>query len=100
MIRFNTQLRPSGHVIVSDPEDGIIESGTLQCVHCYFTWQMKPGSGNVRGHCMRCNGPICGRKCGGKCVPKEQRLDNLNTGRPIDYVPIVANVPRLWTPGT
>ncbi len=90
-MRRNTRLRPAGHVIVTPPVGPIIEVDTLQCVHCGAHWQPKPGSGNVRGFCMKCNGPICGAACA-ECMPAEQRLENIEAGRPLDFRPIIVGV--------
>lgn len=97
-MREGTRLRPNGYGIMTGP-NGIIEADTLQCVHCACHWQVKPGSGKIRGFCMRCNGPICGPKCSKKCVPAEQQLENIETGKPLDFVPVRSAVPKLWIPG-
>jgi hypothetical protein len=92
--------REAGIITVTDPgiDRFIQEVGTLQCCHCQAHWTLKPGSGNVRGFCFKCNGPVCGPKCAGKCVPAEQMLENMETGRSDDYMPIQSAV-KLWVPG-
>lgn len=92
-MRSGTILRPHGYMMVSDPEGGIIEADTLQCVHCGCHWQVKPGSKRRAGYCSGCNGPICGPKCQ-VCVPAEQQLENIEQGRPVDFRPIVSG----WLP--
>ena len=82
-------LRPKGHIFVTDPDGNLVESDTLQCVHCGAHWQVQPGSGKIRGFCSRCNGPICGPKCL-DCVPREQQLQNIEQGQPKGYRPILA----------
>jgi hypothetical protein len=72
-------LRPNGYMSVTDADGKIIEADTLQCVHCGAHWVVKPGSGNVRGYCTRCNGPVCGPRCA-ECVPLERRLEMLEDG--------------------
>lgn len=85
-------MREAGVVIVSDVDsDKVIQSPTMQCVHCGRHWVVQPGSGRKRGTCLRCNGPICGPCCA-VCVPTEQRLKNLAEGRPEDYRPILVPV--------
>ena len=83
-----TVPRPSGYVVVTSPDGGLEEADTLQCVHCGCHWKMEPGSGKIRGYCHSCAGPICGPKCK-VCVPAEQRLENIEQGRPLDFRPIV-----------
>ncbi len=69
-------MQEAGVIIVSDPgsDKVLVESPTLQCVHCQKHWVPRPGSGNVRGFCMRCNGPVCGLKCA-ECIPAEKQLE-------------------------
>lgn len=82
--------RDAGLIIVSDPgaDKPILEIGTVQCVHCGCHYPVRPGSGKIRGFCMRCNGPICGPGCA-ECVPTEQMLENIEKGRPLNYRPII-----------
>lgn len=89
---------PAGYVSITDPEGGLIEADTLQCCHCGRHWRVQPGSGKQRGWCMRCNGPVCGPGCA-ECVPQEQRLENLEQGRPAGHRRIAAPVSGLWLPG-
>ncbi len=89
-MKKHTSLCPDGYTSVTG--QGItIEANTLQCVHCGCHWQMKPGSGNVRGFCFKCNGPICGPKCV-KCVPIEQQLENIEKGNSQEHRPIIVSV--------
>lgn len=67
--------------------------GTHQCVHCQYTWIAAPGSGTVRGWCMTCQGFVCGVGCE-KCVHYEQKIENIEAGRPIDFKPIRIFVPQ------
>lgn len=79
MLRFSGGSRTSGYVLVTDPDapHGMVDEGeTTQCVHCQFNWVIKPGSGAHRGFCMRCNGPLCGKKsCMEECVPFEKMIE-------------------------
>jgi hypothetical protein len=86
-------MRESGSLIIADPgaDRPIAEAATIQCVHCGRHWVARPGSGRIRGFCLRCHGPICGPGCA-ECVPIEQQLDNLEAGRPILHRPIVLSI--------
>ena len=86
-------------IVGSLESDKIVEQKTIQCRHCGRHWVPSPGSGKVRGYCARCNGPVCGPRCGGKCVPVEAWLDNVEAGRPEDYRAATVSVPKLWLPG-
>lgn len=90
---YNT--REAGRIIVSDPgsDKAILETGTVQCCHCGGHFVRQPGSGKVRGWCMNCSGHVCGPGCAA-CVPAEQMLENMEQGRPDDFRPVVASVPR------
>ena len=91
-MRHNTQLSPAGFIFI----DGKETAQTLKCCHCGFQWVVVRGSGRVRGWCSMCNSVTCGPKCSGKCVPEEQMLENIEQGRPADFMPVQVNVPRLW----
>lgn len=70
-----TSLRPHGIAFTVDPETGaMIEVETKQCCHCGLHWEVVPGSGKVRGYCMKCNGWFCGPHCC-ECVPIEKQLE-------------------------
>ena len=93
-------MRQDGVLIVGSIEsDKIVEASTIMCRHCGGHWVPRPGSGTKRGFCMRCNGPVCGPRCAGACRPTEQLLENIEAGRPEDYVPTRVAVPKLWLPG-
>lgn len=87
-------MRESGLITITDPgrDRPLVEQPTLQCCHCGRHFVPRPGSGQVRGWCLRCNRPVCGPACAA-CVPLEQQLANLEAGRP-------ANAPgTLIVPG-
>lgn len=96
MIMAKLNKTDFGRIIISDPgsDKPILEIGTLQCCHCGCHWFPQPGSGRVRGWCMRCNGPICGPNCA-RCVPLAQYLDNIEQGRPEDFVSVKVSVPKM-----
>ena len=62
----------SGFILIDGKEVGT----TTQCVHCGRHVWSQPGSGKVRGHCLKCDGWLCGdHACISECRPFEQRLD-------------------------
>lgn len=95
--------REAGRVIISDPgsDKPIAEYGMIQCCHCggqfpaprFGTSEEDKRSRVGRGFCQNCNGYICGAGCL-ECVPTEQYLENIEAGRPDNFKPIVASVPR------
>ena len=87
--------RRGNGVLISTPldSDRVTVQDTAQCCHCGRNWVVKPGSGRKRGLCLRCNGITCGSARCDACVPLEQRLENVESGRPEDYRPIRATVP-------
>ncbi len=89
-------MRESGRIILADPggDKPILEAATLQCAHCGKHWIVVPGSGRVRGFCMRCNGPICGPKCA-ECLPAEKQIENIEAGRPLEFRPVKVGVSGL-----
>lgn len=85
--------REAGRFVLSDPgaDKPLLEATTVQCVHCGGHYIPRPGSGNVRGFCMRCNGPVCGPGCA-ECVPVEVLLENYEKHRPLDFRPVMVPV--------
>ena len=70
--------RPSGYLIITEPESPPQEGETLSCVHCQYTWKVQPGSGRKRGFCFRCNGVTCHKKgCNARCIPLEQAIERM-----------------------
>ena len=70
---------PVGIVLITDIDTGktLWEGEVRQCKHCQYTWKYKPGSGNLRGFCWKCNGHTCGRKQCESCYHKEKRVEDL-----------------------
>ena len=62
--------KPAGFIVI----DGVTVADTLQCVHCQAHWVPMKGSGIVRGFCMNCMGPVCGKKCA-TCTPIKKRIE-------------------------
>ena len=79
-LRRHTASRPAGHVFETTPEGRLIEHDTLQCVHCGAHWVVRPGSGRVRGWCLKCCGPTCGQGRCDECIPVEKKLDQTEGG--------------------
>ena len=77
--------KANGYAIWSHPDGKIEEKDTMQCVHCGAHWMVEPGSGNKRGWCKRCNGPICGSLTCLECVPFEKFLDAIEKKSRSDY---------------
>ena len=57
------------------PDGHTKEFETRQCVHCSGHWVVVHGSGNKRGFCMKCMGPLCGKEACFRCVPFEASLE-------------------------
>lgn len=85
----------AGVIIVADPDVGIQEHSTRQCVHCQKTWIYIPGSGKIRGWCNNCQGFICGPGCE-ECVPAEQMIENIEQGRPLNHRKTTSA--KIWIP--
>lgn len=83
-------MKERGTIILTDPgrDKPLAEIATAQCCHCGCHFPIQPGSGIERGFCTRCNGPVCGRGCA-ECVPAEQLLENLESGRDLSHRPII-----------
>lgn len=93
--RKATSRNEAGTVIMTLQDGGVVESATLQCVHCGTHWLYGSDKTVDRGYCGQCQGPVCGRKCA-KCIPQEQWLENVEKGRDEDFRPTVQSV--IWTP--
>ena len=98
-----THSAPISHkrgVLVSSPldSDKKKECEFVQCCHCQRLWLYKPGSGKVRGFCLRCMGVTCGPDCD-ECVPAMQMIENMEAGMPWEQArkhrPIKASVPGI-----
>ena len=88
-------LHPAGVGILNDPDlSHERQIDFKQCVHCQTVWKVQPGSGRLRGFCMRCNGPICGPSCMECRGPWEQQNEDIEAGR-TPGSRVVQNVPFL-----
>ncbi|KKM94628.1 hypothetical protein LCGC14_1196420 [marine sediment metagenome] len=77
---MTSSYKAKGNIIVCGSR-GMVEHETLQCVHCQRHWVKQPGSGNKRGFCRNCMGPLCGDEKCGPCIPFEKKLDLYEAGR-------------------
>jgi hypothetical protein len=66
-----TGRKPSGYFVTADGDGRKIEGETRQCIHCGYTWEYHPGSGIVRGWCLKCNGFVCARE---ECLKEQFRM--------------------------
>lgn len=71
----HTAARADGFGFLSDPDingGAPQEHETIQCVHCgcHRRYEDYQRSG---GFCMKCHGPICGRRCE-ICIPAEVQI--------------------------
>ena len=82
-----TGHKPSGYFVTSDGEGHKIEGETRQCVHCGYTWEYKPGSGDRRGWCIACNGFVCARDECMKMQLNLQKLYQFEAGKTKSCVP-------------
>lgn len=86
-------LRPHGVGILADPDlPHEQQSDYRQCIHCQKSWKVEPGSGRLRGFCMKCNGPICGPRCSECHGPFEKVCEDIEAGR-VPGSKIILSVP-------
>lgn len=93
-----TSRKASGTFYATGLWGELVEGQTLSCVHCQHTWELKRGSGKLRGYCQNCAGYVCGPGCL-ECVPVERRVENVEAGRPeLTPAPVKVLVPdgTLW----
>mgnify|MGYP000849606095 CR=1 FL=1 len=86
-----TTLRPNGWLIGDFGDGHTVEYETVQCVHCGMHFPLMPGSGKIRGYCMRCAGPVCSPACA-ECIPTDRLLYCLETGKTPEQMPITVSV--------
>lgn len=89
--------------LISTPYEGgpVTQADTVQCVHCQYTSLWVADSPRWWSFCTKCAGLICGqRECLARgCVHKEQQLDNIERGLPLDYKPVIVHVPAAVPSG-
>lgn len=55
-----------------------------------------PPSGRLEARwCQSCAGPVCMKPDCLDCIPTDLLLENIEKGRPLNFRPIVASVPRV-----
>lgn len=89
--------KPHGYFEYTGPYGEIQNGDTLSCCHCRAHWEVRLGSGRVRGYCAKCNAYTCGRAACDECIPYEQRLDNCDAGLP-ELTPRAAQILVPQTP--
>lgn len=82
--------RISGELFTYAEDGRVTCEPTVMCCHCGGSWIPKKGSGRRRGICLLCNGYTCGCPECDACVPMEQMLENIESGKPLDHRPIRA----------
>ena len=76
MLQYSGGKNLSGYSILTEPGQATVETETLSCCHCQFTWHVSPGSGLKRGWCYLCQKPVCGKKrCLSGCLPWEKQME-------------------------
>ena len=81
----HTVKSPKGYMITTGPLGVEDEGETLMCAHCQMHWKIEPGSGHVRGFCLNCNGPTCGKElCEIRCIPFEKAIEEMEAKGRLD----------------
>lgn len=77
MANYNrlTRARASGAILFQDEHGNERQEDTMQCCHCGGHWVRRPGSGKVRGFCLRCNDVTCGGPRCDDCIPQELLME-------------------------
>ena len=76
LLKYTGGSNLSGYSFLTEPGKATDEGETLSCSHCQYTWIVKPGSGNKRGWCFKCNKPVCGKMlCNKRCEPWEKHME-------------------------
>lgn len=70
----NKAPKIAGVEIFTEIDGRVLEIDMKKCCHCGSYWRVIKGSGIQRGHCTRCDGPVCGPACFDTCYPHEQQL--------------------------
>ena len=74
-------LQPKGQWVAleQDQSTGKFEevAACHSCPHCQRLFNVRPGSGRVRGFCFLCNRPTCGHQGCDRCTPWEARMEQI-----------------------
>lgn len=79
-------LKPHGFSQETYEDGAVILKNLYTCCHCQRTWEAPTGSlgGKMAGgFCGKCVGYICRNPDCLECIPVEQRLENIEAGRPL-----------------
>jgi hypothetical protein len=80
-------LAPHGYSRLETEDGAVVMMNLYTCCHCQATWEAEVGSlgGKLAGgYCGKCDGFFCKNPdCRRLCVPWEQRLENIEAGRPL-----------------
>ena len=91
--------KPSGHLITTPLDGGpVTVLDTFKCVHCQRHWVHTKATAKMRRHCPNCDGWTCGHGDCLQCVHWEQRLENLEAGRPELHKPVRVSFADLVPP--
>lgn len=85
----HSSLSPMGFL----EAEGKVYGETHQCCHCGGHFMISPGSGKVRGFCVKCGSVTCGAHQCDPCLPTEMWIDNVEAGRPLDFRRIQSALP-------
>lgn len=83
----HTMLKPHGHTIIIDPDNGIVEFDTMACVCCRRHINFSPHIHRTMGWCAELDGPVCADCVKRGVVHWEQRLENREAGRDWHHKP-------------
>lgn len=81
MLNYRNTTRKVHSYGITNFEDGRIEEHDMQqCCHCGYHFKVVPGSGRVRGFCLKCMQVTCGKPACNTCLPIEKWLDGVENG--------------------
>ena len=61
--------------------DGREAGEAIKCCHCGTLFNRRPGSGIVRGYCMKCSESTCGSEKCRECRPYKERFEKYMEGK-------------------
>lgn len=75
IIGYHSAPKSHGHIITQDYDGREVHIDTKQCCHCGGHFPIVPGSGKLRGFCMKCSAVTCGKSCCNVCRPYQKFKD-------------------------
>ena len=79
--------RPKGSTVEYDADGTVVQEMYLYwCCHCQRNWEaplLSFGGKLAGGFCGKCVGFYCRNPACAECIPWEQRLENVEAGRPL-----------------